>query len=100
MIGLSVSSSNSKKEDREPSVQGPSKTHAGARWPLKTKGLQRQSGIIRELPDIPKCETAAAVIPYKIQLAKITKLNKSSYFPESTSRHAHRLSTIMDTPGV
>src|SRR5260370_35268815 len=44
--------------------------------------------------------TAAAVMPYRIQLAKMTRLNRSSYFPESTSKQAQALKTRMETPGV
>ena len=39
-------------------------------------------------------------MPYKIQLANITRLNRSSYFPESTSTDAHALNVRIDTPGV
>src|SRR5689334_13881551 len=39
-------------------------------------------------------------MPYRIQLAKMTRLKRSSYFPESTNRHDQRLSTTMETLGV
>ncbi len=39
-------------------------------------------------------------MPYRIQLANITRLNKSSYFPDSTSTADHALKTRIETPGV
>ena len=39
-------------------------------------------------------------MPYRIQLANITRLNRSSYFPESTSKEARALNVKIETPGV
>ena len=47
-----------------------------------------------------RTSTAAAVMQYRIQLANITRLNRSSYFPESTNNDAQALNTRIETPGV